>query len=144
MAAVPVSHVAYVMSQESSAVCYLPHGLLHGPYHASLLRLLRIHLHTICPQSMLADRTKFAQQCSLLEQKVIEYRLPVYVYMLAAGAQVSEAFKAGSICLVAGTGQSRGLDADGARLALQSLVHPSANPQIRAWQQARSVHLCTM
>ncbi|DBA81543.1 TPA: hypothetical protein ACH3X1_007317 [Trebouxia sp. C0004] len=39
------------------------------------------------------------------------------------------------LCL--GTGQGRGLDADGALLALQSLLHPSANPQIRAWQQTR-------
>ncbi|KAL0026054.1 hypothetical protein WJX79_005633 [Trebouxia sp. C0005] len=39
------------------------------------------------------------------------------------------------LCL--GTGQGQGLDADGALLALQSLLHPSANPQIRAWQQAR-------
>ncbi|KAL0051080.1 hypothetical protein WJX82_001507 [Trebouxia sp. C0006] len=39
------------------------------------------------------------------------------------------------LCL--GTGQDQGLDAEGALLALQSLLHPSANPQIRAWQQAR-------
>jgi len=49
-------------------------------------------------------------------------------------------FKTGSIGLAAGTGQGQGLDAEGALLALQSLLHPSANPQIRAWQQARSVN----
>ncbi len=39
MAAVSVSDVVYVMSQESKASCHLLHGLFHGPYHASLLRL---------------------------------------------------------------------------------------------------------
>ncbi len=39
MAAVPVSDVVYVTSQESKAVCHLPHGLFHGTYHASLLHL---------------------------------------------------------------------------------------------------------
>ena len=44
----------------------------------------------------------------------------------------------------AGTGQGQALDADGALLALQSLLQSSANPQIRAWQQARSVNPHTM
>ncbi len=48
MAAVPVSDVAYVMTRNSIASCYLPHDLLYGPYHASLLRL-QGHLHSSIP-----------------------------------------------------------------------------------------------
>ncbi len=94
---------------------------------------------------MVASGIRFVQQCSLIGQKVIEYQLPMVCLHVGSKSPVVRVVqKASSIFSGVGTGQGQGLDADGALLALQSLLHPSANPQIRAWQQARSVNLHTM
>ena len=144
MAAVPVSDVAFVMSRKSKASCYLLRGLLYGPGYASLLRLLEDICTQTYIQSIWADLTTFAQQSSLIGQSVMEYPMPVVRLHVGNKSPVVRMAQGRQHFSNAGTGQGQGMDADGALLALQSLLQPSANPQIRAWQQARSVNPHTM